>query len=495
MEGLNDCPGTVVSIASEEEEQGLRRRFPGYRSADAGYRHAGIAALERFWDMKFGLRIHWGLYSITGCGDESWSLSASRGGSPEYREQYEQLWKWWNPTLFNAAEWCDMMLRSGVKFFTFTTKHHDGFSLFDTNTRVYRRVVHDGEDAGKIVDCDMRYSIMDGPCKRDVTAELVAAGRERGLGIGLYFSHIDWFDSDFRIDQWNYQRKEGPYLQNHPYTRETDPAGFSRMIARHREQLRELCSKYGPIDLLSLDMCFPDDLGLEPDIADTMKLVRHLQPKVLVRSRGVGGHGDYSTPERSVPMGPENDEKGTSLDAPWKVIFPGSRHFSHVWHDTYQPAGWIVHKLVDIVAKGGVFQIGYGPMPDGTWAPQIVRRLEETGKWLDINGEGIYGTRPHKPWREGETIRYTRKKDGSAVYAFLLEWPGPPFVGSKLRLSGVNDIHVCSVGLMGLEHEFKFSQDDSGLSIDIPEWLADPAQRPCRHCWGFRMSIGKKSTT
>jgi alpha-L-fucosidase len=478
---------------SLKEEQQLQEAFPAYRGVDPAYVHAGREALERWWDWKFGLRIHWGLYSITGNGAESWPLNKERGGDAEFREQYESLAKWWNPSEFSADQWADMMVRAGLKFFTFTTKHHDGFSMYHTATRVRRRLIHTGPGAGSIVDCDLHYSIQETPFGRDVVRELVDACRRRGLGIALYFSHIDWFDSDFRIDQWNYQR-------DLKYTRQSDPAGFARMIARHREQVRELCTRYGPIDALSLDMCLPDDgrprglsdrhigteqsYGIWQDLAETIRMARRLQPRMLLRNRGIGPYGDYHSPERTIPADPESL---AALTMPWKVIYPGGKHFSHNWHDQYREADWIISCLVDITAKGGNFQVGYGPMPSGAWAGGIVRRLEAVGDWLKTHGEGIYCTRPYRTYGEGDHVRYTRTKDHRRVYAFLLQWPVPPFEGGAIRLESIRAKPGSQIQMLGLDHNFRYSQDQQALTIELPHWLSDPAKRPSRAPCAFRI--------
>lgn len=471
------------------EEQELQAMFPGYQGVDPGYIHAGKAALENWWDWKFGLRIHWSLYSIPGNGPESWPLARGPFATPQFRAQYEELHKGWYPARFDAGEWCDMMRRAGMKFFTFTTKHHDGFSLYDTQTRIKKRRVHVGADAGKIVDCDLRYSIMETPFRRDIVRELVDAGRQRELGIGLYYSHIDWFDSDFRFDQWNYQGDPS-------YTRKSDPAGFGRMIQRHRQQVRELCTHYGKLDMFSFDMWFPDGSGVFPDLVETVKMARQLQPEMLIRHRGIGAYGDYLTPERTVPDNPDatidgcpptDGSKPRFEKKPWKVIYPGSKHFSHVWDDEYAPASWIVESLVDVVAKGGNFQLGYGPGPDGAWAPEIIHRLDEIGAWLGIYGEAIYGTRPYRVAKEGSNLRFTRSKDGKYVYVFVLRWPEAPFSGGPLKIASVRARPGSAVTMPGLDHAFTYAQDEKALTIDIPEWFKDPAKRPTSLVQVFRV--------
>ncbi|MBI5831504.1 MAG: alpha-L-fucosidase [Armatimonadetes bacterium] len=464
------------------EELALRERYAGYQGADDDYLHAGREALERWWDRKFGIRIHWSVYCLPANGPESWPLTRpadSHIASPAtFRAQYEELYRCFCPAAFDAGAWCDLFRRAGLRFFSFTTKHHDGFSLYDTRTRVRRRRVHTGPRAGQIVDCDLAYSVAETPFGRDIVGELVAAGRARDLGISLYFSHIDWFDADFRIDDWNYQRDPA-------YTPDSDPAGFARLAARHRAQLLELCTNYGPIDQISLDMNFPDNgrrHGLREQIVETVKQIRRLQPQVLLRDRGIQPYGDYCTPERTVPADPHDPSSTHGL--PWKVIFPGSDHFSYVWGDRYKPASWLIENLVDIVAKGGLFQVGYGPGPSGAWDAEVVAVLEQVGDWLAVNGRGIYATRPYRVFADGPNIRYTQSKDGASVWAFVTDWQSS---AASLRLRQVRARAGSAVRMLGLDHVFTWRADEQGMVIDIPAWFADPDQRPCQTVYAFEI--------
>ncbi|OHD48595.1 MAG: hypothetical protein A2096_01690 [Spirochaetes bacterium GWF1_41_5] len=476
-------------------EKALQKKYPAYAGVDEDYLHAGEAAIERMLDWKFGIRIHWSIYSITGSGHESWPLgTAQANGTPAFRAQYEELYKWWNPSRFSAEEWTDMMLKAGLKFFSFTAKHHDGFSMYNTKTKVRRRMMHAGPAAGKIVDCNLSYSIMETPFKRDVVKELTEAARKKGLGIGIYFSHIDWFDSDFRIDEWNYQKDEeySPDKTNFTpeherYIKENDPEGFKRMIARHREQIRELLTNYGKIDMLCFDMNFPDNgrtHGIREDLVETVKMARKIQSEVLMRRRGIDPYGDYRTPERVIPAD-KNQSKGNAM--PWMVIYPGSRHFSHIWGDEYKPAKWIINSLIEVTAKGGNFQVGYGPGPDGTFDAEIIRRLEKTGKWLKINGEGIYCTRPYKIVQDGENLFYTRSKNHKYVYAFLTDVPGAPFCGGRLCFPSVHAKKKSRISILGMDYNFKWEQNDHGLMIDIPDWFNNPEKQPCEFACGFKI--------
>ncbi|HYD85789.1 MAG TPA: alpha-L-fucosidase, partial [Opitutus sp.] len=188
---------------------------------DADYRHASPAAHEAFRDMKFGVRIHWGLYSMWALQEESWPFLKM---SNERRQEFQQLPSQWNPQGFDAEEWMSFFERAGMKCFAFTTKHHEGFSLFDTKTRVRQRVNWTAPGGPQIEACDVAYSVMETPFRRDIVAELCAAARRHDLKIDLYFSHPDWYDADFR-----------PYIYHPlqtPHTRElarTDPGTLKRL--------------------------------------------------------------------------------------------------------------------------------------------------------------------------------------------------------------------------------------------------------------------------
>lgn len=340
-------------------------RADDWNTLDANYKHASAEAYEKWRDLKFGLRIHWGYYSLLGA-EASWPV---RNMSNEKKRQYFELYKKFNPTKFNAYEWMDLMKRCGLTYFVFTTKHHDGFSMFDTKTRVKRRVNYIADDGPKVEKCDLAYSIMDTPFKRDIVKELTDAAHKRGIRVGLYFSHIDWFDADFRMDKWNPSPDKD-------YNNKTDPAGYARFVNRHREQIREILTNYGRVDMLGLDMHLPEFCW--PDIKETVMMARRLQPDVLMRKRGIGVYGDYMTPERWVPSSPDASDK--RVDRPWMVIDTLAGIFAYEPDGSkYKSGEWIVSNLIDIVAKGGNFMVSIGPDPKGHFHPEAVRQLEYAG--------------------------------------------------------------------------------------------------------------------
>jgi len=383
----------------------------------------------------------------------------------------------------------DLFQRAGLKVFAFTTKHHDGFSMFDTHTRVKRRVNWTAPGGPKLEDCELAYSIMESPFKRDIVKELCDAAHRHGIRIDLYFSHPDWYDADFRPYALDPVQVEDPeklgvpvnearQIRNPLVAPNPTPAEVARMMARHRAQLTELLTRYGKIDMVCLDQWLGPTVW--PQLRETMKRLRKLQPDVMFRARGIGNYGDYYTPEGFVPGAKEN------TDMPWMVIYQLGGMWSYQPDATkYKGAPWIVTNLVDIVAKGGNFMVGIGPDASGKFHPKAVEALEKTGAWLRINGEAIYNTRPRRGdlWKEGRTVRFTRTKDNRFVYAICLQWPG-----EALTLKSVRAREGSSIALLGVNEPLQWTQEKStGLVIRIPAELQEKARRSLSMAYAFRI--------
>ena len=255
------------------------------------------------------------------------------------------------------------------------------------------------------------------------------------------------------------------------------PDEEARMMARHRQQLTELLTRYGKIDMLGLDNWFGKENW--PAMRETVLDLRKLQPDVMIRARGIGNYGDYYTPEGFTPGGKEN------TDMPWFEIFPLGSSFSYETNASrYKGGGWIVKTLVDIVAKGGNFMVGIGPDRDGKFHPTAIDNLREAGAWLKINGEGIYATRPREGdlWKEGNNLRFTRSKDQHTVYAFSLGWPG-----TNLVLHSEQPKAGSPVYLLGYKTPLAWSAAaDTGTVIQLPAELQDETNRPCKFAYGFK---------
>ena len=230
----------------------------------AAYHSAPTSSYESFRDMKFGIRIHWGIYSIWHRGAESWPFLEM---SFEEREKYNSLYKTWNPKGFDASAWMDIFKDSGMKMFAFTTKHHEGFSMFDTRARVKNRANWTAQGGPTIEPCDLAYSIVETPFGRDVVKELCEAAHKRDIKIDLYFSHPDWYDADFRpyvvhplqvpssaelLTARDLERTRRTYGSHPVIVPDPTNAETRRMIERHRTQLTELLTNYGKIDMIGL---------------------------------------------------------------------------------------------------------------------------------------------------------------------------------------------------------------------------------------------------
>jgi len=439
------------------------------QTTDPDYKHAPQEVLERWRDLKFGMRIHFGVYSHLGV-EASWPLVE---GSPDFRKVYSTLYEVFLPSAFDAGQWAALAERAGMKYFVITTRHHDGFSMYDTKTltTALRRPITGQKVSrlgiGPVEQVKIHYSVMDSPFKRDVVRELADAFRKRGLGVGFYYSHPDWNDPDYRWDSNSPQ-------YDPKYSKETDPQGWKRFIARNREQLRELSTDYGELIELSFDHGFPKDAW--PDMVDMVKMVRKLQPNVLMRERGLGPYGDFTTPEHWVPKGPDDPR----VQMPWEAIEQWGTEWAYTPQSTYKSKQWIVTTLVDVVAKGGNLMAGVAPRADGTFPKETIERIEFIGDWLRVNGEGIYKTRPWRTFQEGEKIRFTRSKDNRYVYAFAFDWPG-----EKLVLKSVRAQPGSRLSMFGVSQPLKWRQDSNGLAIDIPDSIA--RKKPCELVWGFKI--------
>jgi alpha-L-fucosidase len=448
---------------------------------DADYVHASEAAHEAFRDIKFSIRIHWGVYSKLGI-EASWPLLKM---SNKKKAEYNELYKTFNPEGFDAEEWMAFFKRCGMQAFAFTTKHHDGFSMFHTKTRVRQRAGY-LNPARPVEPCDLAYGIEETPFKRDIVKELCGAAHKNGIKINLYYSHPDWYDADFR-----------PYC-HHPLTiaaaRKTSDFGVGsydknrilapditqkekdRMVARHRGQIRELLSNYGKIDMICFDMWLGRHVWRETK--ETVKMMRRLQPDVMIRARGIGNYGDYYQPEEFVPK----DKEKTNM--PWMSICLLGKIFAFdPVAKNYKGTAWVVRNLIDCVAKGGSFMVCIGPDANGKFHPEAIKQLEAVGRWLKVNGKGIYETRACAVWKENN-LKFTRSKDNKTVYAFTEKFPK-----DELTVKSVAPKPNSAIRLFGWEKPLRWTRTDAGIKITIPEELQDPKNRPCEYAWGFEFEV------
>jgi len=429
------CVCQVAVAGQADEEKRLQQKYPAYRGLEEGYYHAGEAALDAWQDWKWGLRVHWGLYTLFGAGTESWVLVRPEN-TPEWRKNYFASYQQFNPVDFDPDEWMRVMERAGMKYFTVTTKHRERFCLWPTKTlqKGFRKT---GD--GKYEDVVDHYSIAETPYRRDILAQVAKAGRAHGVGVCFYYSHIDWHDWDFAWDKRN-------CWYSPEFTKESDPKRWAAFIQKEREQITELLTNYGPLGTLELDMGWLREA--RQDAYEVAKLARKLQPHVFLRNSGVGSYGDFSTPQGTIPEDP------SQIRLPWQVIYPAGTGFSYKPNNQYRSKDWILESLIDVVAKGGNFQIGFGPYPKGRLPQEMIERVSYVGDCLRINGESIYATPSYFRYHEGNDLRFTRSKDKKFVYVISLKWPG-----QALKTSLVKAKPGSSVRMLGLKRDLKWSQD------------------------------------
>jgi alpha-L-fucosidase len=425
--------------------------------------------LEWFQDQKFGLFVHWGIYSQWGC-IESWPLvEADTWARPDdlpawtergkdisrFRTDYWALNRTFNPGGFHPEEWARAAKRAGMKYFVFTTKHHDGFSMWDTRQTEFRVTGP---------DCPYRTS-----ARPDIVRDAFEAFRKEGFGIGAYFSKADWHHPDY----WS---PDPPAKTRNP---NYDTLGLPHRWARFREfvhsQVSELMSGYGPIDILWLDAGQVRPPRQDLDMDRLAKMARGYQPGLLVVDRTVGGpHENYRTPEQEVPAAP--------LPYVWESCITMGDQWSFKPHDRYKSPRRLIHLLVDVVAKGGNLLLNIGPDADGRFPPEALQRLEAIGDWMAVNGEAIHGTRAFPPYKQGQ-VAFTRK--GRYLYATYLAADGEEAPPVEVTLSGITPRPGSRVRMLGVADPVRWTTAGATLTLQIP--TSTRSRPPCREAWVFRI--------
>ena len=329
--------------------------------------------MEWYVNARFGMFLHWGLYAIPARGE--WMRSFEKLTDEEYQRYFDEF----NPTDYDPKKWAHMAKQAGMKYMVLTAKHHDGFCLFDsqytdfksTNTR----------------------------CGRDLVREYVDAVRGEGLKVGLYYSLLDWHHEDYP----HFSDSAHPMYQNPDYPDEGRV--WERYLEYMHNQVRELCTNYGKIDILWFDYSFGEYSGEKWGATKLVNMVRTLQPGVIIDNRlevsgsGLGSlasgnplpyHGDFVSPEQIIPQEGIRDVNGKPLI--WEACFTMNDSWGYRLTDKYfKPASMLIKKLVECVSKGGNMLLNVGPDAKGNFPEESVHILQEIGKWMDKNAESIYG--------------------------------------------------------------------------------------------------------
>ena len=403
-----------------------------------------LAKLDKWQDQKFGVLFHWGLYSVPGvC--ESWPICCEDWINRPMDSYYEyKKWYWgqsekFNPTKFDPEQWADVMEDAGMKYMIFTTRHHDGFCMFDS----------------KYTD----FSIANGPFKdnpkKDVARYVFDAFRAKNFMIGCYFSKPDWHCEWF----WNPYFDTNGRMQN--YKREKHPDWWKNYQDFTYNQLTELMTNYGKFDILWLDggWITGEEVRLDEVLANARG---GQQPGLISVDRTIKGKNEnYQTPEHTIP------EK--QLNHPWETCMPLSGAWGWVPNATFKTSNHVVNLLSEIVAKGGCFVLGVGPTAEGLIQPEVVERLQGVGKWLRANGKAIYNTRTTPHYNDGRTW-FTADKDGKTLYA-IYTLPDNEKLPATIEWTG--NIPTGTMKLLKGNRTVKYTCNGDKVTVTLPKGLAN----------------------
>lgn len=407
--------------------------------------------MRNFRQRKFGMFVHWGPYSQASV-EASWPIMVKRDDWPITVPEYQDLATTFNPVNFDPDEWLDLARAAGHKYMVFTTKHHDGYCMFDT---LYSD-----------------YKITKSPYGKDIVKMLSDACAKRDFPLGFYYSPPDMNHPGFRdmskptYDSWHGQPER---------------AEWSSYLDYMELQLSELLTRYGTVDTIWFDGLW----GMEKYNGQRfIDLIHRLQPATTVNNR-IGTEGDYGTPEQFIPQHiPRRgiDLTGTdpkryesmSQEIPaiedfmdWEVCMTINDTWAYNVNDhKYKSADELIRSSVEIFSRGGNFLLNIGPRPDGTIQPEFRERMLAMGKWMSINGEAVYDTL-YGPVQNQEGYRTTARENH--VFVHVLDWPK-----GKLNVRGWGK-KIASVQLLSDKRPLPFVQNDDGIVIDVAGVKPDSA--------------------
>jgi alpha-L-fucosidase len=393
-------------------------------------------------EARFGLFIHWGLYAIPAgeWQDETnhaeWILTTAQIPVNEY----EKFAPRFNPVKFNPEDWVNAAKEAGMKYIVITSKHHDGFCLFDSEKT--------------------EYDVMDAtPFKRDIMKELADECRKHGIKMCWYHSIMDWHHPDY-LPRRNWE------------TRSAKGADFDRYVDYMKGQVKELLSNYGDIGVMWFDGEWEPTWTPERGI-DLYDYVRSIAPDVIINNRvgkgraGMAGtydpesaSGDFGTPEQEIPA--------TGLGYDWETCMTMNDHWGYNKNDNnWKSTEDLIQKLVDIASKGGNFLLNVGPTAEGLFPQESINRLKAIGEWMRLNGESIYGTTAsqfeHLVWGRSTTKNNT-------LYLHVFDWP----LDGKLPVPGLVSKARKIYPLADPQMELRCEYQAGTAVISLPEKSFDP---------------------
>lgn len=385
-----------------------------------------------FQEARFGMFIHWGLYAIPALGE--WVRSQKNITNEEYQKYFNEF----NPKNYNPKEYAKLAKRAGMKYAVMTAKHHDGFCLFDSKYTTYKST--------------------NTKCKRDLIKEYVEAFRGEGIKVGLYYSLLDWHHEDYPA----YGDRHHPMRNNEEFKNKTYK--FENYVQYFHNQVRELLTNYGKIDIMWFDFSYDDMAGEKWQATKLMKMVRDLQPHIIVDNRlddkknikkaNLSPYtGDFDSPEQIIPPKGVVDENGNKV--PWEACITLNNNWGYSAFDKdFKSSKQIVRALVECVSKNGNLILNVGPDANGEIPKESSDILEEVGNWMKYNGESIYKCKASM-YAKPEWGRYTQNEKNLYCHIY--------------------DRGIGYVNLNNLRNKVEFAtllKDGSEIEIDFP-WMAE----------------------
>lgn len=426
--------------------------------------------IDQWRDLKFGMFIHWGIYSQIGvieswslCPDDvSWMRRPMDMSYSEYCKMYEGLKGTFYPVNFDPSKWAKAAKHAGMKYMVFTTKHHDGFNMFDTHQTDY-----------SVTDPGCRFST---DKRANIAKEVFEAFRAEGIQTGAYYSIADWHNDDF---WWRHLPPKSRYINYDPEKRPEKWANYNKFVINQLDELTN--GTYGDLNLLWFDLCECSKEYKAPiDWEGIARKVRANRPGIMLVARGANnGYENYLTPEQTIP-----DE---AINEPWESCITTSLYsWSYRPEVPYKSTREILDMLVKIVSRGGNLLLNVGPKGDGTLQEEAYKILEEVGDWMAVNSEGIYGTRAIAPYQDGKV--YYTSKDGY-VYAFYMadadEQGLPQYIDIKSFVPSDGKVQM-----LGSKAVLKWRKtEEGGVRVTIPESIRKSPV--CDHIWALKFKVSE----
>jgi alpha-L-fucosidase len=397
-------------------------------------------ARMKWWtEARFGMFIHWGLYAQAA--RHEWVKNREHIKDEDYQKYFDVF----NPDLYDPAAWARAAKNAGMKYFVITTKHHEGFCLWDS----------------KYTD----YKATKTPYGKDLIKPLVKAMRDEGLRVGFYYSLIDWHHPEYTVDS------NHPMFSNAEFREKAKNRDMKKYVEYLHNQVREILTEFAPVDCLFLDFSFPGKDGKGRDDWQSeklLKMIRELQPNIIINDRldllDVPGGWDFRTPEQFMPR------EWVSLNGK-KVPWETCQTFSGSWGYYRDEATWksvrqLVVMLIETVSKGGNLLLNVGPTARGTFDERAIDRLSGIGEWAKLNGRSVYGcTEAPAEFKKPANCLLTYNPQTKRLYVHVLEWP----MGT-LHLQGLAG-KIKYAQLLNDASEIRFSEESRPTDLGYTGYL------------------------